>query len=315
MRKTLLLTLLLTIQFTPAFGQAENPAPHNPSSLADATKLVSPSVVQITYQMDQFPEETKRALGASFRVGPAGTGFIVNEDGYVVTALHVLSFFENLHEFPIGGHAYPVGRNRLLVGIPFPNTETGSLEIRASFSTVPFTVVDTDAVHDLALLKTERRPFILQAAQHVATFSTIRPEDGEEVAVSGYPLGQRELVTTSGSVASAWAYEETKESSPSRPGFTMPDTKDIFLVDLHLNHGNSGGPVYSKETAAVIGVADAYALEDNVMVAALPGRQPDPAFDQNSGRALMTNAGLGIVVPSRYVVALLQKNNVKWKEQ
>ena len=320
MRKTFSLSLLLALPFTLAFGQAGNPIPKSPSSLADTIKLVSPSVVQITYQMDQFPEETRRALGRLFLSGPAGTGFIVNEDGYVITALHVLSFFDNVHGFPVGGHTYPAGRNRLLVGIPFANTDTGRLKMRAAYSEISFTVVDTDSVHDLALLKIERRGFVLGAARprtakYVATFSVARPEDGEEIAVSGYPLGKSVLVTTSGAVASSWGYEETNEALLGRPGLTVPGTKDIFLVDLHLNHGNSGGPVYSIETGAVVGVADAYALEDNVMLAPSPGDKPDPAFDQASGRALVTNAGLGIVVPARYVVALLEKNNVKWQEK
>jgi len=93
-----------------------------------------------------------------------------------------------------------------------------------------------------------------------------------------------------------------------------PKIQDQFLIDIHLNHGNSGGPIYSPETGAVIGVADAYALEDNVMVEGLPGREPEPAYDKDTGRALMTNAGLGVVIPARYVVDLLKKNNVKWHE-
>jgi S1-C subfamily serine protease len=115
-------------------------------------------------------------------------------------------------------------------------------------------------------------------------------------------------------VDSSWGYESAQEPAPGRPGITLPTIKDVFLVDLHLNHGNSSGPVYSVDTGAVIGVADAYALEDNVMVEPLPGGKPDPARDQISGRALMTNAGLGVVVPVRYVVELLKKNGVKWIE-
>ncbi len=319
MLKTLSLSLFLALQFSLAFGLAESPLPKTSSSLRDAIKLVKPSVVQITYQMDQFPEETRHALGSLFFMGPAGTGFIVNEGGYIVTALHVLSFFDNVHGFSVGGHMYPAGRNRLLVGIPLPNTDTGSLKIRGSFLVTSFTVVDTDSAHDLALLKIERRSFVLGAARSgtadVATFSIVRPEDGEKLAVSGYPLGKNVLVTTSGAVASSWGYEDTNVPLFGRPGLTVPGIKDIFLVDLHLNHGNSGGPVYSIETGAVVGMADAYALEDNVMLAPSPGDKPDPAFDSTSGRALMTNAGLGIVVPARYVANLLKKNNVKWQER
>jgi hypothetical protein len=157
MPKSLLLSLLLASVFAQGVGQAANQTTNKPSSLVDSIKLVSPSVVQITYEMDQFPEETASVLGTTFFIGPAGTGFIVNEEGYVVTALHVLSFFGEFHGFPLGGRTYPAGRNRLLIGIPYPNIETKTLEMRGSFSMVPFTVVDTDPVHDLALLKPQRR--------------------------------------------------------------------------------------------------------------------------------------------------------------
>ena len=89
--------------------------------------------------------------------------------------------------------------------------------------------------------------------------------------------------------------------------------KDYFVLDIHLNHGNSGGPVYSVDTAAVIGVAEAY-QEDAVMVDGLPGAQPDEAHDKDTGRALRANAGLGVVIPARYVVDLLNKNHVKWHD-
>jgi hypothetical protein len=50
------------------------------------------------------------------------------------------------------------------------------------------------------------------------------------------------------------------------------------------------------------------------MVDDLPGTQPEPAHDKDTGRALKTNAGLGVVVPARYVVDLLKKNKVKWHD-
>jgi hypothetical protein len=50
------------------------------------------------------------------------------------------------------------------------------------------------------------------------------------------------------------------------------------------------------------------------MVEGLPGTPPEQAYDKDTGRALKANAGLGVVVPARYVVDLLKKNHVKWHE-
>lgn len=171
--------------------------------------------------------------------------------------------------------------------------ETKSLEMRGSFSDTAFTVVDTDAIHDLALLKPEQN---LAGPGHAAVFLVSRPKDGERVAVSGYPLGKSVLITTSGNVASSWGFEYFRQPTPV-PGITLPKTKDVFLVDMHVNHGNSGGPVYSVETGRVIGVCDAFGLEDNVMLeAAMPAGQPDPAFLDH--RALMTQCWVGGRGPS-----------------
>jgi S1-C subfamily serine protease len=305
-------TLLLSAAF--GFGLPVNPMSDEGQSLPRAIKAVAPSIVQIAYKMDRFPPETERAIGKPRLVGAAGTGFIVSDEGHVVTALHVLSFLDRYQRgILLNGTLYPPGRHRLLVGLQFPNTDTGPWRIRASFSDAPFTVVDKDEVHDLALLKLDR-PFSPEIPHSVVKFSVARPDEGSRVAVSGYPLGEDVLVTTSGSIASAWEGKRVQQPVPGRPGLTVPSIADQFLIDIHLNHGNSGGPVYSPDTSAVIGVADAYTLEDNVMIEGLPGSAPEPAYDKDTGRALMTNAGLGVVVPARYVVALLKKNSVKWHE-
>jgi len=238
-------------------SQLSGQAPKKPASLSDAIKAISPSVVQITYVMDQFPDETRRALNTPFFAGAAGTGFIVNDEGYVITALPVLSTFDNFPGFKAQGRIYPSGRNRLLIGLAMPNLESSHLTIRVSFTEVSFTVTDRDTIHDLALLRPDLPLFVVRPKNHVAVLSIGRPEDGEQVAVSGYPLAKTVLVSTSGAVASSWAYEYFQRPVPGSPGFWLPDTRDIFLVDLHVNHGNSGGPVYSVETSAVIGMCDA----------------------------------------------------------
>jgi hypothetical protein len=72
--------LLLSVAL--GFGQATNGP-----SLPGAIKFISPAVVQIAYKMDHFPPETEHALGTMHLVGAAGTGFVVNEDGYIVTGI------------------------------------------------------------------------------------------------------------------------------------------------------------------------------------------------------------------------------------
>ena len=44
-----------------------------------------------------------------------------------------------------------------------------------------------------------------------------RPREGERGAVSGYPLNEPSLVTTSGHIASAWGIDIKEVSHPERP--------------------------------------------------------------------------------------------------
>src|SRR5438132_584434 len=55
------------------------------------------------------------------------------------------------------------------------------------------------------------------------------PADGEPIAISGYPLAEPTLVTTSGHIACSW---------------TIHNHQDHYLADVTANPGNSGGPVY-----------------------------------------------------------------------
>src|SRR4029077_20770476 len=128
-----------------------------------------------------------------------------------VTARHVVHDFQAIQT---------EGHKTLVVGLALPNLENyksggATLNIRASFMFTECEVVDEDVRHDLALLKLKRNPFTDKTGliktpketvgylHRVATFSPPnRPRDGEAIAVSGYPLNQTVLVTTSGNLAS-----------------------------------------------------------------------------------------------------------------
>jgi len=84
-------------------------------------------------------------------------------------------------------------------------------------------VVEEDALHDIALVRMKQNPFTggmgtfmktptgsIDYPHKVAVLRPNRPRDGEHIAVSGYPLSSTVLITTSGIVASAWAYVTSK---------------------------------------------------------------------------------------------------------
>lgn len=282
-------------------------------NLSAAVQFIRPSVVQIVVELNSppapggFPARPSRPV-------PLGTGFLVNEDGYVATALHVVRAFENLQG---------QGQKRLLVGTALPNLENyKGLSIRGSFQLTECDIIDEDARHDLALLKLKQNPFKgelgtfanirgekIGSEHKAATLSPGRPLDGEAIAVSGYPLSNTVLITTSGNLASAWGYDVADVHVPGRPEwFRFPDVADSYLADVQVNGGNSGGPVYSVENGKVIGVCVAFA---NAPVVYSDGDH-EPASAGN--RPLSYNSGLSVVVPIRYVIDMLKKKNLKWQE-
>src|SRR5258708_10569953 len=295
---------------------ADRLKPIKKMALPQAIEFMRPSVVQISLRVVQSPGTTVPfQLPTKPTFVNLGSGFLVSADGYAVTARHVVHDFQAI---PIEGH------KSLVVGLALPNLENyksggATLSIRASFTFIECEVVDEDVRHDLALLKLKRNPFTDKAIlitmpketvgylRRVATLSPpTRPRDGEAIAVSGYPLNQTVLITTSGNLASSWAYDSVPAQVPGAPpGFVVPDTADFYIGDMHVNPGNSGGPAFSVEQGKGIGVCVGY---DMAPVVYSDGHH-QPASVGN--RPLFSNSGLAVVIPVRYVIDLLKKHNLK----
>lgn len=186
---------------------------------------------------------------------------------------------------------------RILVGLAMPNI-SGPMTIRQGFELVDCVLVEEDDRHDLALLRLNANPFSsgrqsgihrtpdggmgVNALYGLAGLTLEQPRDGEDIAVSGYPLASPTLITTSGIIASAWAIETMQvipEGAPS--DFSMPDIADNYIADVAVNPGNSGGPVYLRDLGHVIGVCVAFRI----------------AEADGGGVLLKYNSGLTIVVP------------------
>ena len=225
----------------------------------------------------------------------AGTGFLIHPEGFALTARHVVDDANQLATSTGGA---------LRAGLAIPEL-TGNVTIRASFEHVKLDVVEVDPRHDLALVKLDPNPFasgkasgvarspeggiVVNAQYGLATLWGGVPRDGDSVAVSGYPTVAPALVTTHGIVASATALDVVETEVPGAPeGFTFPDARDSYLLDVAVNPGNSGGPAYLVYEAAVIGVC----------VAFRPVGQPP----------FMYNSGISIAVPVKYGVELLARH-------
>jgi hypothetical protein len=239
---------------------------------------------------------------------PLGTGFITDKKGHIITAKHVidegkkyLDMFDN---------------SNIFVGLSIENQEN----VRGSFTLVDFEVVDEDNSHDLLLLKLMKNPFKGEISSGIKTqegslpllfgipkINSDRPRDGEFIGISGYPLSSNVLLTNSGWLATSWGTEIIEEEIPGRPyWFPRKIISDVYFADIQVNPGNSGSPVYVIENASVIGVCVSNSL--------VPVLDEDKKEAVILGKRIFYNAGLTQIIPSKYVIELLKKNNAEFDQ-
>ena len=286
-------------------------------SLPDAIDRIRPGVVQIGMRTDRGDVPTT-----------LGTGFIVDDRGTIVTALHVIDAAVDATSTGTGQLTVPT----LTAGLAHPNLVPlgqgkGFLATQAfSYAELITLVVVPD--HDLAALRptadSEWPPepvdvgdgISITALAGVVELDSTRPRDGTSVAVSGYPFASNSLVTNSGSIASGFYPNFDEIPEPERaarpPGaddgiyreetYSPGTPSDRYLADLEVNAGNSGGPVYFTETAKVLGVC--------VSTQSALVRNPRGAPALLGGEPLLYSSGLTTVIPTTYVRGMLRDPRV-----
>lgn len=277
---------------------------HKPAtepSVASITQI-KPLVVQIKFKSD--------AAKAEYQEGIAGTGIVVSDEGYVLTAAHVITETEAVLR------ANNAGKVEFFVGISIDAIAGAGASSRGSFAYIPCTIKDSDPGHDLAILQLAQSPFseafrlgiktgdkAPKVTLGVAKLDQNLPPEGQTVLVSGYPLSIPTLVTQKGMIASE-TFSVAQMQRPSAGARSGPaEIEDAILLDAVVNPGNSGGPVYLPAEHSVMGICDAY--------------EPSPIFTTQRPQTVVPgagqNSGLAVVIPIKYAIALLQKNKIETK--
>lgn len=261
--------------------------------LTAAIKRVQPSIVQINFLAHGFLRGG--AIPQCIDLNrPLGTGFVIGLEGYIITATHVIEEgFKALE-------SVKSETKKLSIGFAYSNTQ----KMRGNFTLMDFDLIETDKIHDIALLKLKSKeiPPMFGNVPPLKLVPVIlnpdRPEDGVTIGISGYPVNQSVLVTNGGFMATSWAFDLQELRLPGTPEFYRKmDIADSYLADINVNPGNSGGPVYLASDGSVIGVCVAY-LRTKVR------------DDKDNNVNYYYNSGLAVVVPSRYVCDLLKRHIV-----
>ena len=180
---------------------------------------------------------------------------------------------------------------------------------------VKASVIEVERNLDLALLKITRNPFKGEVRSGVkiqgkevlldvgvVKLSSHRYPDGTPVAISGYPLNETILISSFGWMSGSW-------------GYSLSDSQNFFIydsywLDLTNNKGNSGGPAYLAQNGVVFGVCvgskKAYVTSNAQKIKV----QKDGKIN-----TLDYLSGITKVIPARYVIELLKRNNVAFEEK
>lgn len=195
------------------------------NAITKAVEMVSPAIVSIT--VTEVRQGNKRLLfdqffnpflapGRDREFSSMGSGFIISEDGLVVTNEHVAD----------------KNAQKIVVSLP------GGSQHEA-------TVLGTDELADLSLLKINADiPF-----PHIEFGNSDSVMVGEWSLAIGNPFGLFESAQPSVTVGVVSALHRDFRPDPNQPRVYL----DMIQTDAAINRGNSGGPLVDSQ-GKVIGV-------------------------------------------------------------
>lgn len=237
------------------------------ADLASTIAQVKPAIALVgTYKATNSPRFSLR-----------GTGFVVASNQHSQGNLLVT----NAHVLPPSAKADPDAA--LVVQLRLGQKE---LQMR------PVTVLEVDALHDLALLKFDGPA---HAAFKMGNSDAV--QEGQSVAFMGFPIGGVlgfSPVTHRGTVSSIAAMALPTPTARQLNEQNIRSLRgggsfNIFQLDGTAYPGNSGGPVFDPDSGEVLGV---------VNMVLIKGTRES---------ALTHPSGISYAIPSRFVLELLQR--------
>src|SRR5467141_822014 len=238
-----------------------------PEEASEDASLAS-AVCPIVYQLDPSPSS------GGYRYSFFGNSFFINEEGYLLTAAHVLEAFRD------GGQPYILVSRR-----------NGPPKLLQA------TVIAVDAEHDVAILRAAINPFNSSYKVFCLALSSEPVSLGEPLlALSLHPPRKQnaytfEIPCEDHFVGEVLSYESTQLEKSAA-------AEEVFLLSHPVNLGQSGSPVISQSSRAVVGLVEGRWLRSSGFSVAKSSSKTAPTP--------------GAAVPIRYAIALLQRQSISW---
>lgn len=227
----------------------------------------------LTYSQSLGKERIERLNKSVVRILidtiPSGTGFFVNDKGWVATCEHVIK----------RAYVFDSITNKLKslkkIYIEFQNGEKVEMGVKTTLLNNGYKKA---SIYDYSLLKVETTPKTDYKSLKIGNWTDI--EEGDIVYSCGYPLGIKQRFISQGLLSTKWT-----DSIPWRENNKVIDTtsRNIAWLDLTMNKGNSGGAIIklgkTPDEDKVIGIAsfilNPYANTSEQIAKYLPKRGVD----------------------------------------
>ena len=220
------------------------------SAVIDAAKKVSPAVVSITGVTQQLS-----LFGGTTQSKSAGTGFIVRNDGLIVTNKHVVSDTTTKYTVYTSDGKY------------------FAAEIKA-----------IDPVFDIAILKISATNL---PTVEIGTSDGLQP--GQTAIAIGNALGQYQNSVTVGVISAIGRVIQAGDST----GTSTENLDNVIQTDAAINPGNSGGPLLNI-AGQVIGVNTAVDQSGQSIGFAIPVSLVKSALDSYVTSGKIVRPMLGV---------------------
>lgn len=213
-----------------------------------------------------------------------GTGFVVRENGLIITNDHVVRCFPKLFRPP------DVKDEWLVTAYMFKLSDKGMMQIPLEVLGVfrvekfePGNAYYGPPKPDIAFVKVK-----LKGLPALSVESSLEIKEGMEVGTAGFPMGTDALV------APGWLHQITPTLQRGIVSAVLPfacEAPHGFSINVMTQGGASGSPVFLSDTGKIVGVL--YAGLNDIQ----------ETFQKDKYR---TSTNISYVVPAHYITASLK---------